>query len=285
MVFILSSPQNLTPKEHRGMYCSMNTTQTTERITLQKKVEQPTPYRDTAVTSLAVIGFVALIGLGVWGAIYSSRYVPNIVGRAGTAAVYLGSLFNPTTSPAGDVSVPAATSTQPTVISFGTPAATSTTPVASSTPSTPKPAATPATPRTITVATTVPAPALSGVADLTTSITVIGYLTTSATDSFVGSGVVPAGKIPAVKFTIKNVGTNYSGTWRFSASLPSRNTFVYHSDAQQSLAPGDSIDYILGFDRATTGANQTISITANDTHTANETNLNNNTATANLTIE
>ena len=50
--------------------------------------------RPAVVHSLAVVGFIALIGSGMWLAIYSTRYVPSVVTRLGSAAVYLGSVFN-----------------------------------------------------------------------------------------------------------------------------------------------------------------------------------------------
>jgi len=120
--------------------------------------------------------------------------------------------------------------------------------------------------------------------DLTVQITTIGYLATASTDSFVASSSVPAGARPAIRFSIKNIGTNWTGTWRFNASIPTRTAFLFQSPVQQSLAAGDSIEYILGFDRANVGTNQVVTITANFDNAAAESNTNNNTASAALTI-
>lgn len=249
--------------------------------------ESSQPYRQAAVNGLAVIGFVALIGLGVWGAIYSARFVPETADRIGTAAVYLGSLF----TPGQDSSIPANLSVvpTPTTISFGTttpPTATTTstsqTPITKPTRVVPATTAGTQTSGVRQIGTVAPAP--YGLPDLSVTISAIGYLTTDSADSFVGSGTVPAGKRPAVKFTIKNVGTNWSGTWRFNASIPTKTTYTYESERQQSLAAGDSIDYVLGFDRASTGTSQPITITANFDKALVESNMNNNTISANLTI-
>jgi hypothetical protein len=94
---------------------------------------------------------------------------------------------------------------------------------------------------------------------------------------------VPYGNRPSVKFTIKNVGTNWTGTWRFSAEIPTRSPYTFRSDPQQSLAPGESIDYTLGFDRARTGIG-TVTITANFDNTLSESSADNNSASADITI-
>jgi hypothetical protein len=240
-------------------------------------------HRQTAIKSLAVVGFVALLGVGVWGAVYSSRFVP---GTVGTAAVYLGSLFTP--APPADISVVPTAST--TFISFETIAASTTPVVATST------ASVATVPSVVTpghkTETTIPvgeptfvAGAPYGQPDLTVSASVVGYLSTDSTDSFVANTTIPSGSRPAVKFTIKNIGTNWTGTWRFTAAIPTRTTFTYTSDAQQSLAAGDSIDYTLGFDQALTGSQQPLIITVNDNHVPLESDYTNNKAEFKLNVQ
>jgi hypothetical protein len=242
--------------------------------------------RQTAITSLAVIGFVALMAFGMWLAVYSTRYVPTIVGRIGSAAVYLGSVFTPGSSPSLTVTENATS----TIISFGeststpTSAATPPEPVAIA----PKPAPVTAGPKTggvyqIGGATSTPA-TLYGFPDLIVTIKNVGYLATTSADSFVAATSVPYGNRPAVTFSIKNIGTNVTGSWRFSATIPTQTSYLYQSLPQQSLAPGDSIDYTLGFDQANKGTDQMISITANFDHAVTESNLNNDSASAKLTI-
>ncbi len=49
--------------------------------------------RSPGLLALAVIGFIALVCLGMYLAIYSARFVPGTVTRIGTAAVSFASLF------------------------------------------------------------------------------------------------------------------------------------------------------------------------------------------------
>jgi hypothetical protein len=235
--------------------------------------------RPAMVNTLAVVGFVALVGASMWLAVYSTRYIPTVVGRLGAAAVYLGSVFTPAEGPSLSI-IPTASTTIP----FGP--ATSTVPV-DTTPAASKPISPTAGDRTsgtYPMSGTASAPVLSGLPDFIVSIDAIGYLATASTDSFVASSTVPSGSRPAVKFSIKNIGSNVSGVWRFSASIPTQTSFIFQSPSQQSLNPGDSIDYILGFDQANKGSGQMISITANFDRAVAESNANNNSASANITI-
>jgi len=124
-----------------------------------------------------------------------------------------------------------------------------------------------------------------GLPDLSVTITSLGYLTLPSTDSFVASTTAPYGTRPAIKFVVKNIGTNIASSWRFIAAIPTVNSYVYQSQAQQPLNPGDSIEYTLGFDQAAIGSNQSISITADSDHTILESNEENNTATASMNVQ
>ncbi len=242
--------------------------------------EQTPSYRQTAVNTFAVIGLIALIILGIWGAIYSARFVPTIANRIGTAAVYVGSLFVPAQTTPPTSSDTNATTT-PTFISFG-----SATTTASTTPTIKKTPATTYVPPKKTsqqVVRTATRP-LYGLPDLSITVTAIGYLSTDSTSSFVSRSSVPSGERPAITFTVKNIGTNASGPWRFSADIPTRTSYTYRSDLQQSLAPGDSIDYIFGFDRASVGTNQNVTITTNYDNVVKESNTRNDSISLGLTI-
>lgn len=244
-----------------------------------------TPARQAAMNGLAVVGFIALIAVGLFLAVSASRFVPNIVNGLGSAAVYLGSVFAPGPSSPAAIATSTPFETSTSTISFGTEA---TTTEATSTPA-PKPyrppvSRTPGPESTGTYAlgTSTPA-AYYGLPDLIVRIDTIGYLATTSAESFVASSTVPAGSRPAVRFTIVNVGTNVAAPWRFSASIPTSSGFIFQSQPQQMLAPGDSIQYTLGFDQPKTGL-QTISVTANFDKAVAETNPDNNSASANLTI-
>lgn len=240
--------------------------------------------RQAAVTGLAVVGFIALVVLGIGLGVYSARFVPAVADRIGAAAVYLGSVFTPGSSndDPGLSVVPSTTAT--TTLPFGN--ATTTEPAT-------KPATKPVTggtgttagqPTTTTYPTTVRV-APYGLADLTVTIISVGYLKSASPNDYVASDTVPEGMRPAVKFKVKNIGTNWTGTWRFEATIPTRSSYTFKSDVQQSIGPGDSIDYTLGFDQADDGSDRAVTITVNSDNSVNESNKNNNVATATLDID
>ena len=222
---------------------------------------EQTPARKVTLYSLAVVGFVALIACSMWLAVYSTRYVPAVVNKIGGAAVYLSSLFTPSDATLTVVPPEAATSTP--VTSTSTPSVV------------PEPVVTAVTPQPVV---------LSGLPDLAITFATTGYLTTTENDSFVASSTAPANTHPAIKFTVKNIGTNVSGPWRFSTVIPTQTNFIYQSPIQQTLRPGESIDYTLGFDHGQTGANQTISVTVNFDNAISEAHTDNNTIVTQLTI-
>lgn len=241
--------------------------------------------RRVVLNTLAVVGFIALVGVGMWLAVYSTRYVPGVVTRIGTAAVYLGSVFTPSPEPVLSV-IPTASST---IISFGDTVSTTDTVTVkeSPAPAIPRqitPTAGQKTTNTIQIGGATTTSARSGLPDLIVTINAVGYLSAASADSFVASSTVPIDGRAAVNFTIKNIGTNVTSPWRFSATIPTQSSYLYYSQPQQLLAPGDSIDYTLGFDQAYRGTGQTVSVTANFDHMAAESNFTNNSASAKITI-
>lgn len=237
--------------------------------------------RQAATNSLAVVGFITLIALGMSLAVYSARYVPTAVGRLGAAAVSLSQVFTPAPTPSLSV-VPTASTTIP----FADASSTATTSTTTVPPKTHKnKAVTPTAGNSVSETYQIgSAPVLSGLPDLTVTISAVGYLTSSSTDSFVAATTVPHGASPAIRFIVKNIGTNVAGPWRFSASIPTSSDSIYQSLPQQSLNPGDYIEYTLGFSQPNAGANQTISVTANFDHAVTESDTNNNSAATQVTI-
>lgn len=235
--------------------------------------------RRTAIHSLAVIGFIALVGTSVWLAVYSARFVPSVVNGVGEAAASLGSIF--LRAPEGEApSAAISTPTASTTIQLGgeetkEPVRKPVAPIAGATSG-----------GTYPISTSTPAQSapLSGLPDLITTIDAVGYFTSTSTDSFIASSTVPGGSRVAVRFTIKNVGTNVTGAWRWSASIPTESAYIYQSQPQQSLAPGDRIEYTLGFDQAIRGFERTISVSANFDRAVAESNPNNNSASTKITV-
>lgn len=108
---------------------------------------------------------------------------------------------------------------------------------------------------------------VAGQPDLAVTIVSAGYID-PATDQFiVGAPTVP-GALSAVQFDIANVGSATTGTWVFSAVLPTGTGFVYRSPSQTPLSPGEHILNTLRFS-GTAVNGETFTVTASDTRDMN----------------
>jgi hypothetical protein len=246
-----------------------------------------TVVRDAAKNGLAVVGFIALIIFGVALGIYSARFVPTVVNGIGAAAVYLGQVFTPATNDGtpGISVIPTASST----IHFGdattTPPAPITTPVTpvQPKPSAPKPA--PSYPAKPAIEPGYAPVNYYGLPDLALSNVMAGYVTVnpethaSFMTTFVESNRVPDGYYPAMKFTVKNSGTNVSGTWRVEMSVPGKTE---SSGELESMAPNQQATYVMAVNDARTGSDQEITITV---LAGDEASKKNNSATETLDIK
>lgn len=231
--------------------------------------------RRAAVNALAIVGFIALIIIGIGLAIYSARFMPSLASRFGGAAVSLSSVFhradeNPS------LQVVTATTTLP-IADEDAAAVATTTPATDTKPATGTHAGTGTGTTKYTTVTTTQIIAPYGDPDLTVRITAVGYLRSSGdTDSFVESGTVPSGKNGAVKFTVTNTGTNVTGSWKFRVEVPTSPSQTFTSPSQDSLKPNDSVDYVLGFEKGQKGNNRDIVVTVDSGKNVSESNENNN---------
>ena len=89
----------------------------------------------------------------------------------------------------------------------------------------------------------------------------------------------------AIKFEVRNVGTNVSGPWRLRIVTPSRTTPFYDSPLQQSIKPGDRIVFTTSFDTPTTVGVNTAYITADPTNVISEVSEANNQIIVPIKIE
>lgn len=251
----------------------------------------PSDNRRTVVNTLAIVGFVALIGASMWLAIYSTRYVPSVVTRLGSAAVYLGSVFTPSPEPTLSV-VPAPTASS-TIISFGEASSTISTNVSSTTSKvtttnqsrTSVTNWTPGTPVDITngaISSSLPASTnYYGSPDLEVKIETVGY--TVPDGSIVATTVIPAYTQGAVKFRVTNIGTNVSGPWTMHVIAPG-------TTLEQTMGPlvpaGPGIppnEYVAYFINVAPGTDRPIIITV-DSNQITESNILNNAASTAVTI-
>jgi len=240
--------------------------------------------RRAAVNGLAIVGFIVLVIIGMALAVYAARFVPKAVSNIGSAAVYLSSQVF---SDEGDTDLVVVPPTE--TVPFGddvvvaTTTATTTTTV---TPPTPVTNPRPGTQTTVVTTVTGTAPAnYSGLPDLVVENVTTGYLNSADTSTFRSSNEVPDGKRGAVKFTIANRGTNISERFDFEVELPTSRSYTYKSKSQQTLRPGERIEYVLGFDQAREGNDRTITITVDAGRDINESNENNNDRSVTVDIE
>lgn len=239
--------------------------------------------RQAALNALAIVGFIVLVIIGMALAVYAARFVPATISRIGSAAVYLSSQVFPAdegtdlvvvppteTVPFGEG--PVVASSTPTT----TPATTATDPVTNPRPGTPV--------TTVVQVGTAPAN-YYGLPDLVVENVQTGYLTSSNTSSFRASDEVPDGERGAVKFTIANRGTNISDRFEFEVKLPTTRAYTYNSRTQQTLRPGERIEYVLGFDQTKDGNNRTITIDVDPDDDIDESNESNNDRSVSVDIE
>ena len=87
-----------------------------------------------------------------------------------------------------------------------------------------------------------------GKADLMPRITSVGIID-KTTNVFTSTTTLRVSDRIAVKFEVENLGTADSGGWYFSAVLPTYPMHIFQSEGQQNLAPGDRIEFTIGFDQ------------------------------------
>jgi hypothetical protein len=243
-------------------------------IVEHSEVSPTDPVKGAAVNALAVVGFVALLIIGIALAIYSSQYVPAAVSKLANQTG--ASSNNPNT-----LSVVAASSTPSNTDELLTVNTTTLTPPSTTSTTTTSAPASPSS--EISQPSTHPR-GLYGLSDLATTIIATGYLAGPSTSSFVPASIVPPGARPAVEFSIANNGTNTTGPWNFIAEIPSKGNQVFTSPTEVSLNPGDHTVFTLGFNQAIPGQAQTITVVADPNNTITESNEGNNSASAAVTI-
>ncbi|MBU4480208.1 sortase [Patescibacteria group bacterium] len=107
----------------------------------------------------------------------------------------------------------------------------------------------------ITLPATTPTIAISnpyGKVDLTAKITEVGILD-SETKTFIATSTLKTSNKIAFKFIVTNLGDKEINDWRFNAVLPTDPFYIYHSNTQNKLGPGESIEFSIGFDKPRLG--------------------------------
>jgi hypothetical protein len=252
-------------------------THTTEPVT--PATEPKKASGSAAVEALAIIGFIALLILGIMLALYGARFIPGAVSKIVHTSSTIGSPSdsdNATSTQPSYLHVTSTTALQPS-------AATTTVTLPSSPQHWSAPVTEPSQP-IVTHHESTGYKAPYGNPDLATTILATGYLTGESTDTFVPAQLIPPGARPAVKFIIANKGTNATGPWNFLAKIPTVTGTVFTSPTEVSMNPGDHVVFTLGFNQAFPGPAQTITVVADPTNVIYESNEGNNSAAAAVTI-
>ena len=233
--------------------------------------------KKAALTSLAIVGFVALIIIGILATIYAASFIPKMFSTSGSASAYLSGLAD--TSNPTPTTQPAPATTTPTVTATLEPVAPPTAPV---------PAKQTVT-RTIYRTVVVPSqpvyttPVYSGLSDLTVTVTDKGYLRNGNGGTFVSSSYVPNGYLGAVKYRISNLGTNISTSYRVAIAVDTNGSRDNATVNGGALPPNRSVDGIGSF-TTTNGGTAYITLTVDADNNVNESNESNNTASTNMTL-
>ncbi len=271
----------------------METVTTTTHNGSRQDAQAQKTNRRAAVNALALVGFIALILIGIVLAIYAVRYVPKLVSDLG-AGVSLSSIFHDGEDDQNAaLEVVTSTSSLPVIgIQVSTTTDSSDSDDEKNAPSSSDNGGSRGTGSagtgtyTVTTVTTQTPINPHGDPDLAVTITGVGYLRDDGeTDTFVSSGEVPDNKDGAVRFTVTNKGTNVSGRWKFEAKVPSSPSQTFESPYQDSLKPGDRIDFVLGFEDGREGNNRDITITVDPDDRIDESNERNNEAERSIDIE
>jgi hypothetical protein len=231
-----------------------------------------------AFTRIAgIAGFIAILGIGMWGSVAIARNTPGVFSALAAAVTSFTSVF----IPANHAPAPTATTTDETIAT--------TTPVVETpiveapAPVTPKPTV----PRTAGPETSNTYP-LTGTG--ATASNPNGYVDLSARVIEQGvvnkdTGVFTASSSPnradpqyrvAVRFAVENLGTKTSPQFTFNAVLPTYPANIFSAPSQPALGPGDRIEFTLGFDQIADSDTGTFTINVDPTGGMNESNKSNN---------
>ena len=123
----------------------------------------------------------------------------------------------------------------------------------------------------------------NGKADLLVRIIETGILD-SDTNEFIQTDSMTYTSRGGVFFEVINLGTKTSEEWMFTAVLPTFPAYTFNSETQEKLAPGDRIEFTLGFDSVVQEIEGTILITVDPNNTLDEVTRDNNIAEITIQI-
>ncbi len=222
--------------------------------------------KKASLNGLAIVGFGALLIAGIFLAIYAARYIPETLSRLSSAVIL-------SSDPEDNNEAPAATTTPTTPTRPTTPA--TTTPTRPTTPTTPTTPVIGYYPPVVTQTT----PNLYGQADLALVNVEAGYFRGS---SFVEDDQVPDGRDAALKFTVRNIGTNAASNWRIRVDVEGDDTAV---GSGGYLLPNGYQNFTLRITDPKPNRSMEVEIDVDYQNNVSESNERNNDDTVDLEIE
>ncbi|MEI6346178.1 MAG: CARDB domain-containing protein [bacterium] len=115
----------------------------------------------------------------------------------------------------------------------------------------------------------------NGSIDLTANILETGYIN-KETLAFVPAKEVKPDQRAAIRFEIVNLGTKAAKDWTFAAVLPTFPGYIFQSNSQPALNPGDRAQFTLGFDSILKKTENEFVINVDPIGSVQETNKTNN---------
>lgn len=115
----------------------------------------------------------------------------------------------------------------------------------------------------------------NGNIDLTATILETGYINKD-TLAFVAAKEVKPDQRAAIRFEIVNLGSKAAKDWTFAAVLPTFPGYIFQSNTQQTLMPGDRVQFTLGFDSIIKKTENEFIINVDPIGSVQETNKTNN---------
>jgi len=130
----------------------------------------------------------------------------------------------------------------------------------------------------------------NGTLDLALTILAVGVANEDSGDFTAATGSIDpdtlsSHEVLAVKFQVENLGSKESGDWEFEAELPTRPRNTFHSRHNDSLFPGERIEFVLGFDREQRNSMIEVDIAVDPDNDINEVSEANNNLTAKISLD
>ncbi|MBL7045440.1 MAG: hypothetical protein ISR99_00155 [Parcubacteria group bacterium] len=217
---------------------------------------------DTATKALAVLGFIAILGVGAFAGVKVVKLLPNALSSLAAVTTSITSIF----IPSKEVKINTLDSdlSSDTLIEVSD----TYTPTRAVTEGRREDRAFPLTGEVSNVP-------LVGEADLTARVLSTGIVDRS-TNSYTATTTIKTSDRAAIRFEIENIGGKPTGAWTFNVVLPTYPSHIFHSTTQRELASGDKIEFTMGFDQIADNEEGEIIINVDPTQSVKEKTKENN---------